>query len=765
MVSVVGEPSFGSRRRESAVRRGPLVALFVLAAGVLGAGVSGSGVSTTPLPTGAPVLVVSVPGMTWSDLAAADPSAALVPAGAATAVMSVPHREPASAAPWAAALAVNTGWRAVVGAQAVSGAPSAVDEAASGACRPDVVEFARSVVADDHTGARVGALGDAVRGAGGSTLVAGDITAFAALVDGVGCVDTWLAPSADPVVVADRVIAAVAGERSLPSIAWVSFDTLRDVPTDRDDETLNGSRAGSLRTVDTAAAELVAVWRERAPDAIVIVVAPTSPVGAPTVAPLLIATPADDPAVAPAHSGRTGELASATTRRAGYVTLADLAPTLAGLAGAEGSTDLGGTAIGAVLRGDRDDALDDAPDDALDDAPDDAPDDAVRANADRVHRAEVRDASVGAAGVLVVLGVVLAAVTAIARGQRAARRASRWLVPSGGAAACTTFALGWTPYHRLGDSTTAAVAWVALIVAGGAAVLSALVVVASRRWPRWCAGPVWTTAVLLWVLMLVDLLTGSHLQFATPLGYSPTIAGRFQGLGNVAFGLFAASALVGALGRRNSSALLTDLTGSSDGSSDSSSTVAVGAFGVITVVAVAAPDLGSDIGGTLALVPAWVILMLVLSGRRLRPLRVAVAGVVAVLVVAGAAALDLARPAAQRSHLGRFAAQVLDGEAVTVLRRKLAANVELFTLTIWPTVLVVVGVVAVWLARRRGGALLEQVTGTQRERALVLGMVIAASIGFAVNDSGIAVPAAMLVVAVPWLVERLVGQAAEQAGR
>ena len=51
-----------------------------------------------------------------------------------------------------------------------------------------------------------------------------------------------------------------------------------------------------------------------------------------------------------------------------------------------------------------------------------------------------------------------------------------------------------------------------------------------------------------WLLQVVDVALGSRLQLNTPFGYSPIVAGRFQGFGNLAFAILAAGALVVATG-------------------------------------------------------------------------------------------------------------------------------------------------------------------------------------------------------------------------
>ena len=45
-------------------------------------------------------------------------------------------------------------------------------------------------------------------------------------------------------------------------------------------------------------------------------------------------------------------------------------------------------------------------------------------------------------------------------------------------------------------------------------------------------------------LLVVDVVLGATLQLNTVFGYSPTVAGRFAGLGNLAFAQLAGSALL-----------------------------------------------------------------------------------------------------------------------------------------------------------------------------------------------------------------------------
>ena len=124
-------------------------------------------------------------------------------------------------------------------------------------------------------------------------------------------------------------------------------------------------------------------------------------------------------------------------------------------------------------------------------------------------------------------------------------------------------------------------------------------------------------SALNWFLQVVDVVLGSRLQLDTPFGYSPIVAGRFQGLGNLAFALLAASAIVVATGarracasrrgrrrrdRRRDAAGLPRCGRSACWRSRSSST--------------GCPVVGADVGGVLATVPAFALVLVLLAGWR-----------------------------------------------------------------------------------------------------------------------------------------------------
>jgi hypothetical protein len=130
-------------------------------------------------------------------------------------------------------------------------------------------------------------------------------------------------------------------------------------------------------------------------------------------------------------------------------------------------------------------------------------------------------------------------------------------------------------------------------------------------------------------------------------------------------------------------------------------------------------------------------------------LRLAAAGLAGAAVVTGFALLDLIRPPADRTHLGRFAARVGDGEAGEVLERKASAVFGLLLSSPVTALLPVVVAGAVALVLRPPPPLRRAFDEVPELRHALTAVGVLSAVGFLVNDSGAAVPALALLVAAP----------------
>jgi len=180
----------------------------------------------------------------------------------------------------------------------------------------------------------------------------------------------------------------------------------------------------------------------------------------------------------------------------------------------------------------------------------------------------------------------------------------------------------------------------------------------------------------------------------------------------------------------------------------------LGLLGGVLLVDVA-PMWGADVGGALAGVPALVLLATGLGRWRVRWRTLVLIGVATIALVVGLALLDLTRDSADRSHLGRLFERIgNDGSSglTTVVERKLAVNIRSLTESSWRYIfgpLAVAGGLVAWRSRARGAAVLAAFPALRRG---VPGLIALAVLGYGANDSGIAVPAAMLASLVPGLV-------------
>ena len=267
-------------------------------------------------------------------------------------------------------------------------------------------------------------------------------------------------------------------------------------------------------------------------------------------------------------------------------------------------------------------------------------------------------------------------------------------------------------------------------------VLSGLAVgLALRRLPR---VPVWLTVTVLAGLttatLAVDAVTGTILHHGSPLGPSPLSGGRYYGFGNTTFVVFAVHALLFAAGlatwlRPRRGRVVAAL--------------AAAGVGVGAVLVDGWPTWGADVGGGFALVPAFALLTLDVLGLRISALRVLLAGVGALAVVALICVLDWLRPAASRSHAGRFVEDLVNGDGLAVVTRK--AGYAIGSLSagphLWPAGLVLIYLIAVVLLRRRlSPSWFEQaVTRWPQLWGAFAAIVAVAAIGSSVNDYGLRV--------------------------
>ncbi|GAA1865147.1 hypothetical protein [Myceligenerans crystallogenes] len=439
-------------------------------------------------------------------------------------------------------------------------------------------------------------------------------------------------------------------------------------------------------------------------------------------------------------AGAPGYLTSSATRTTGVARAADLPGTLLAAAGLPGA---GGIEATPLLAGEARPAAGAEAADAL---------------ADLTERDHARR---GAYTVLVGAGFWVALALAAAcwwagararrrllpvppRWRRAARGAALFLgaLPAAGFLASLT---GWWRFPAPSLALGLAVTAIAGLVAGAVALLPG--VIARPAGASWPAPGV--LAGLTFVVLTVDGLLDTPLNRAAPLGAAPSYGARFYGFGNPTFCVYAVAAIVlaGAVaqwlvsrGRRGAAAL------------------AVAGIGAVALVVDVLPRFGADLGGGPALVPAFAVLGIAAYGGRAGVWRIAAVTAGGVLLVAAVGVVDWLRPEAERSHLGRFVADVVDGEAWALLARKAgyALRSVLAGPSVWVAVLVLVAVAVVLFTAVPGRRIEPLWSRSAREawpllRPTAAAIWLVAVAGSFVNDFGLRIAVLCLLVALPWL--------------
>ncbi|WP_051415703.1 hypothetical protein [Nocardiopsis sp. CNT312] len=695
----------------------------------------------TPARTGTadgPVVLVGVPGLLWEDVTARDtPTLWRMAERASIANVSI-RTATSRTCPTDGWLSVSAGQRAfslrerftvcepaprpqpVAAPSAVGGLDGVLEHDPAGD-EVWIPGYGSFVQRNDTSvfEAPVGLLGQAVRDSGGSTLAVGPGAALGA-ADASGRVDRYLDRPEDltPGLLRGAALTVV----ELPELTrlYPSPPESGDGPADPDDVPA-WERDTALATIDARLRALIRILPEGASLMVVGVSMDTGP------SELTVALSGE--AVPGGVESAASFLASDSTRRAGLVALTDTTPTVLAALGLDSAPPTSGRVWHTAERPPT-----------------------TEAAVARLVEFNTAATVVGAAipgffsGLVAVqLLIYAAAAGALHRysdGQRAKRAlvlsVTRVVALAGASFPVASYLANLVPWWT---SPVPFLSLLGCVVAADALVVTLAV---AGPWRRSVLGPMTVVAGATTAVLFLDLCFGARLQMNATTGYSPIVAGRFYGIGNIAFATFATGMLMAVAGGAH--VLI------SRGYRRTAVAVAL-AVGSATVLIVGWPGLGTDFGGVIALVPGLAVTAMMIAGVRITPARLGAACATGVVVIGALAWSDLQRPPTERSHFGTFAAQVVGGEAGTVLVRKLAAMLGTFgnwQLTLLAgCALLFLFVVLNRPTNWRMGALQCAYEHAPTLRAGLTGSLVTALAGFAVNDSGVAIPAIALTVAVP----------------
>jgi hypothetical protein len=244
----------------------------------------------------------------------------------------------------------------------------------------------------------------------------------------------------------------------------------------------------------------------------------------------------------------------------------------------------------------------------------------------------------------------------------------------------------------------------------------------------------------------VDVMTGSGLQLETPFGLSVLEAGRFYGIGNEALGIYGLSGLFGA-------AWLALVLLRRYAPSRRPAVLAVAAVAVFAVFASGWPGFGGKVGGTIAMVPCFLLLGMVVAGVKLNWRRILLVAVSGLALFAVFALISYLVPATGHSDIGVFAGNTLHGRSGGLLLRKINSNLGSLSVNAFSPLIPIVAIVTGLMLWRPAWFRLTTVPAAFAAEPLlrpVLGVLwLMPVLGWLANDSGVIVAAAVLPFALP----------------
>jgi hypothetical protein len=195
---------------------------------------------------------------------------------------------------------------------------------------------------------------------------------------------------------------------------------------------------------------------------------------------------------------------------------------------------------------------------------------------------------------------------------------------------------------------------------------------------------------------------------------------------------------------------------------------AAAAVALFTVVASGWPGFGAKVGGTIAMVPAFLLLLAAVAGVRITVRRGTAIGVSGLVLVTGFALLDYFVPTTGPSDIGAFVGHVLHGGSGGIVQRKLSANIGSLTTTVYspivPAVVIVAALMLAWPARFRLRSLATAFEALPLLRPALTAIWLVAVLGWVADDSGVTVAASAIPLAL-MLVIALVSAVPAGTGR
>jgi len=247
------------------------------------------------------------------------------------------------------------------------------------------------------------------------------------------------------------------------------------------------------------------------------------------------------------------------------------------------------------------------------------------------------------------------------------------------------------------------------------------------------------------IALIVDQWTGMSLIQGSPLGYDVISAARFYGIGNEYMGIMIGAACTGGAGimeRKKAHRLLKlDIL-----------VITGWAVALFTLIS---PNIGANVGGTIAGFFAFGITVLLIRGYKVKMWHLGALAAGLVILLIGVFMLDYARMVDSQTHMGQTVALIKQNgieEIFNIFERKISMNIRLFRYTIWTRVFLISLAAIVILFYRPVGIFMDTVNNHPILFKGLIGATVGSIAALIANDSGIVAAAtAMIFVAPPFI--------------
>ncbi len=256
-----------------------------------------------------------------------------------------------------------------------------------------------------------------------------------------------------------------------------------------------------------------------------------------------------------------------------------------------------------------------------------------------------------------------------------------------------------------------------------------------------------TTLTFVW--LIYDLFTGSKQSLDSIFGYSSILGARFFGLGNEEMAIMLSVFLL-------SLALLLEKN-----QKLSSQKIWVSIPIVVFLFLIGWPSLGADFGGTVTSFIALSLFLLSVLEVKISFRQIFLIGLIGFLLISSFIAYDLSRSQENQTHLARTVSLVKEegiSSLLLTVERKAETNWRVFRYSPWSYFFLFIFVFLVVLFFRPVGWLKSFFAQKPFLKSAFYSSLWAGAIGFALNDSGIVIPALILSYFLPYLFLSLLEQ-------